>query len=184
MKRFLVVFLMMFMLAASTLIFSMVKVGEEVQQRFDTPHPYRADKGIVWEMEFHWPDAGYLALHFTDFDLAKNDYVEISSPDGKFRYLYQDKGKKVKVKKGKKIKEKQISDFWATHIPNDTVIVRLHSKNKKSDYGFTIDKWVHGYERGYIQALMAAEEDAYIEAICSSDDKEWAKCYEGTEMYN
>ncbi|MGD2086026.1 MAG: GEVED domain-containing protein [Candidatus Aminicenantes bacterium] len=184
MKRFLVVFLMMFMLAASTLVFSMVKVGEEVQQRFDTPHPYRADKGIVWEMEFHWPDAGYLALHFTDFDLAKNDYVEISSPDGKFRYLYQDKGKKVKVKKGKKIKEKQISDFWATHIPNDTVIVRLHSKNKKSDYGFTIDKWVHGYERGYIQALMAAEEDAYIEAICSSDDKEWAKCYEGTEMYN
>jgi PKD repeat protein len=184
MKRFSVIFFMMFMLAASTLIFSMVKVGEEVQQRFDTPHPYRADKGIVWEKEFHWPDAGYIALHFTDFALAKGDYVEISSPDGKFRYLYQEKGKKVKVKEGKKIKEKQISDFWATHIPIDTVIVRLHSKNKRSAYGFTIDKWVHGYERGYIQALMAEEEDAYIEAICSSDDKEWAKCYLGTEMYN
>jgi len=184
MKNFSIVFLVILMFTSAAYLLPIVKVGEEVTKKFETPHPYRADKGIVWEQEFHWPNAGYIAIHFKDFNLAKGDYVEILSPDGKFRYLYKEKGKKVKTKKGNKIKDTRIDNFWATHIPLDTAIVRLHSKNKKSAYGFIIDKWVHGYERGYIAALMEEEELSYIEAICSSDDKEWAKCYEGTEMYN
>ncbi len=166
-----------------------VKVGEMVTQKHETPHPYKAEKGVVWEKEFHWNNAGYIAVHFSKFELAKGDYVEIVSPDGAYRYVYEEGGKKVKrFKKGKKDRvEVQIDTFWATHIPGDTAVVRLVSKNKKNAHGFVIDKWVHGYERGYIEAAVTAQEEDHLsrpKVVCSDDDKEWTKCYEATEMYN
>jgi hypothetical protein len=160
---------------------SKAKVGEIVVQTFETPHPYKAEKGVVWEKEFHWSNAGYIAVHFSTFELANGDYVEISSPDGKFNYVFKDKGKDVKDKKGNK---KQISEFWATHIPGDRAIVKLVSKNKRNAYGFVIDKFARGYERGFIDAVLEGlEEEARVEDICTADDKEWAKCYDGTAMY-
>jgi PKD repeat protein len=163
----------------STPIQAKVQVGEEVQQSFETAHPYIGAKGIVWEQEFHWPNASYIAIHFTNFELAKGDYVEVSSPGGKFVYEYKLKGKKVNDQR------ESINEFWATHIPGDTAIVRLIGKNKKNGHGFVIDKWARGYEKEYVEAVMAGlEEEASLEAICSADDKEWAKCYLGTDMYN
>jgi PKD repeat protein len=189
MKRFSVVFLAALVLltftVGSTPLFSRVKVGEEVLEKHNTPHPYKGGKGVVWERTFYWPNAGYIALHFSEFDLAPEDYVEISSPDGRYYYRYKEKGKWVRAKGDKE--PKQISAFWATHIPGDTVIVKLVSKNRKTGFGFVIDKWVRGYERGFIDAVMSAMEEEAVsnyEAICSSDDKEWAKCYEGTTMYD
>ncbi len=169
---------------APTSLLSMVKVGEEVLDSYETPHPYTG-RGLVWQQEFHWPDAGYISLHFTDFDLAKGDVVVISSPGGKVRYRYKEKGKALK--NGKKNKRKnQLSEFWATHIPGDTAIVRLYSKSRKKGFGFIIDKWVRGYEKEYIEAVMTGMEDdlSRTEAICTDDDKRWAKCYDGTGMYD
>jgi PKD repeat protein len=186
MKKLFTVFVVLALLAiGSNSLFAIVKVGEEVHQRFETPHPYAGKKGVVWEQEFYYPDAGYIAIHFTKFDLAKGDILEISDPEGSRYYVYKEKGKKIKNRITNT--ETMISEFWATHIPGDTAIVRLISKNKRSDFGFVIDKWVRGFEEGYIQALMADDmEDGLsrIEAICNSDDKEWAKCYQGTAMYN
>jgi hypothetical protein len=184
-KQFFMCFCVMLVLlmffVSPTSLFSKVTVGEEVLQQFETTHPYDAAKGVVWEQEFHWTDAGYIAIHFSNFDLAPGDYVEISSPDGKFAYKFKEKGKRVKHN------TESINSFWATHIPGATAIVRLHSKNKNSAYGFVIDKWARGYESGYIEAVLAGlEEDelSRIEAICSSDDKQWAKCYSSTTMYD
>jgi uncharacterized repeat protein (TIGR02543 family) len=181
MRKFLIFIMATLLLFASNVVFSIVQVGEEVAQRFETPHPYPGVKGVVWEKEFHWPNAGYIAVHFSEFDLAKGDYVEISSPDGRFHYTFSEKGKKVKHRD----RTEELSEFWGTHIPGDRAIVRLVSKNKKSGHGFVIDKWARGYEAGYIEAVMAGlEEEAMLEAVCNSDDKEWAKCYEGTTMYD
>lgn len=177
--------LVLFAFLFSPCAFSRIQVGEEVLEKFETPHPYQGERGVIWEKTFHHANAGYIAIHFSEFDLTANDYVEISSPDGKFSYTFRDKGKKVKDKKGK---ERQVSTFWATHIPGDTAIVKLISKNKKSSYGFIIDKWARGYERGHISNVMTALEEenelARTEALCSNDDKEWAKCHDGTDMYN
>jgi lysyl endopeptidase len=182
MKKFLsFLIIAAFVLFGSNFVFSMVQVGEEVAQRFETPHPYPGIKGVVWEKEIQWPNAGYIAIHFSEFNLAKGDYVEISSPDGRFYYRFSEKGKKVKHKN----RTEELSEFWATHIPEDKVIVRLVSKNKRSGHGFVIDKYARGYESGYIRAVLAGlEEEAMFEAICSSDDKEWAPCYDGTTMYD
>jgi PKD repeat protein len=175
---FLLVSFLMFTLCTPT-SFAKIKVGEEVLEKFETSHPYEAKKGVQYEQTFHYPNAGYIAIHFNAFDLAKGDYVEISSPDGKYVRKIKDKGKEIKGGRA------TITEFWATHVPGDTAIVRLISKNKKSAYGFSIDKWVRGYEAGYIEAALSGEEEiSKGEAVCSVDDKEWAKCYEGTTMYN
>jgi hypothetical protein len=180
MKRSILMLIVLGLMISPSLL-AKIKVGEEVSQRFETPHPYKGEKGVVWQQEFHWPNAGYIAVHFAEFDLAGSDYVEISSPNGKHVYKYKDKGKKVKHGK------ESIEKFWATHIPGDTAIVKLVSKNTKNARGFVIDKWARGYERQYIQAVLSSvEEDemSKIKAICSGDDKEWAKCYPGTAMYD
>lgn len=180
---------LLFALLFSPCLFSRVQVGEEIVQKFETPHPYPGSKGVIWQQEFHFPDAGYIAIHFSRFDLAKGDVVEISSPDGRFKYTFQDKGKKVKrFKNGKKeLEEIQISQFWATHIPGDTAVVKLIGKNNRSGYGFVIDKWVRGYARAAAASALSDAGDekiSRIQAICGSDDKEWAKCYDGTAMYD
>jgi PKD repeat protein len=188
MKRFSVIFLIMLALLAftvsSTPLTAKVKVGELVMEKSQSMHPY-SGSGVVWEKTYTWPDAGYIALHFSEFDLAPGDYVEVSSPDGNIVYAYKDKGKWVKEKGD--ANAKQISSFWATHIPGDTAVVRLVSNNKKGGFGFVVDKWARGLDKNYIEAVMAGldeEAEANFESICSVDDKEWAKCYEGTEMYN
>lgn len=183
MKRFLCVFFTALLIVGTTCAFAKVKVGEEVLERFETQHPYPGQKGVIFEQTFSFPQAGYIAIHFSEFDLAKGDVLTISSPDGRFYYEYKEKGKKIKNRK--ESTEESISSFWATHIPGDTAEVRLTSKNKRSDHGFVIDKWARGYAEGYIQALLEEEEYyAQVEAICGTDDKKWAKCYDGTEMYN
>ena len=135
MKKFLVlVFSIFLIMAFSTCLFSKVQVGELVMEKFASPHPYKGVKGLVLEQVFHWSDAGYIAIHFSNFDLAPGDYVEISSPDGRYYYEYKEKGKVVRG--GQAV----LSNFWATHIPGDTAIVRLYSKNRGGGWGFVIDK--------------------------------------------
>jgi hypothetical protein len=173
--------LMIFLIILSANLFPIKKVGEVVLEKFQTTHPYKGGNGIIWEKEFYWPKAGYISIHFSSFELAPGDYVEISSPDGKFNYTYSGRGKWVRQG------AIQISEFWATHIPCDKAIVRLYgSKQKKRGWGFVIDKWVHGYERGYIDSVLSElEEDqlAQIKAVCGDNDWEGVKCYDGTTMY-
>jgi hypothetical protein len=164
-------------------LLAQVEVGEVVSERLETPHPYPGEKGIIWQEELHSPGASFIAVHFVQFDLARGDYLEISSPDGSYRYTYQEKGKKVhRRKQSKELEASQISEFWATHIPGDRAIVTLVGKNKKSAFGFIIDRWVRGYEEDRVKSLLA--DDKAAKAICSSDDSEWARCYEGTSMYD
>jgi hypothetical protein len=178
MKRLLTFFVILtFVCVGSTCLHSKVTVGEHVFEKVDTPHPYAGR--TVFERVFHSPKAGYIAIHFSKFDLAPGDFVEISSPDGKFYYTYREKGKVVRG--GADV----LSTFWATHIPGDTAVMRLHSRNPRGGWGIQVDQWVRGFERAYIDAVLSGlEEEAEVEAICSSDDKEWAKCYDGTTMYD
>ena len=173
--------LLFLMLAVLTLgLYSQpVQIGDEILESYETTHPYKG-RGLVFEQVFHNPNSGYIAIHFSAFDLGPGDYAEISSPDGRFSFTYRGKGKIVRGG------EAVLSSFWARHIPEDTAIVRLYSNSRKGGWGFAIDKWVAGYAPHIIEALLTGVNpfDADVEAICSSDDMEWAKCYEGTTMYD
>jgi len=174
MKR-LVLFLMLTVLALG-LYSQPVQIGDEILEAYETMHPYKGG-GIAFEQVFHNPGSGYIAVHFSAFDLGPGDYVEIFSPDNQFSFTYRGKGKVVRGG------EAVLSNFWARHIPGDTAIVRLYSNNRRGGWGFVIDKWVAGYQAHTIEALLTGM-DADIEAVCSTDDKEWAKCYDGTTMYD
>jgi lysyl endopeptidase len=169
--------IVMFLSLGSTCLYSRVTVGEHVFETVNSPHPYPGR--TVWEHVFHSPNAGYISIHFSRFDLKPGDHLEISSPDGRFYYTYREKGKVVRGG------EAVLSEFWATHIPGDTAIMRLYSHSRRGGWGIEVDQWVRGFEPGYIDAVLSGlEEEAQLESICSGDDKEWAPCYEGTTMYN
>jgi len=151
------------------------QVGEEVYDMYETPHPYEGS-GIVWKQTFSSLNAGYISIHFAGFDLADGDYIEISSPDGKYQYTYTGKGKKVRGGK------ETLSNFWARHIPGETAIVTLYSNGSNGAWGFIIDKWARGYPSETIND-QTIEGSEFPEAICGSDDKVWAPCYTGTSVY-
>jgi len=140
------------------------KVGVEVLELHEIASPYETT-GIVWQQTFTQKDAGYVSIHFADFALAPGDYVEVSSPDGEYNYRYDGDGKIVRGGAA------TISTFWAKHIPSDTAIVTFHHTSAENAGGFSIDKWAHGHM------------PAMSEAICGSDDKDWAPCYSGTTKY-
>ncbi|MCP4214834.1 MAG: PKD domain-containing protein, partial [bacterium] len=157
----------------STCLFPAVQVGEEVRESIQSPREYKAGSGLTYEKTIHYPNAGYIAIHFSNFNLDEGDYVEITSGDERARQRYTGKGKVVRDGRAR------IADFWATHIPGDTAVIRFVSKNYNGTSQFSIDKWVRGYERRVIESILRD-----VEAICTSDDKEEVKCYEGTTMYD
>lgn len=163
---FFVVGLVVCFTMGSTGLHAGMQVGEDVVQRLETPHPYGGSTGVVWEREFHWPNAGYIALHFSSFDLAPGDFLVISSPDGMYSYTYEGQGKVVRGG------ETVLGTFWATHIPGDTLIARLVSKNGSAGDGFVIDKWVRGFERQFILAATAGVDLEEANEIIAT--KDWA----------
>lgn len=180
MKKHFIIFTIALAMFLTTSLVAKVQVGDVVNEKFETPHPYISGQAL--EKVFYWPNASYISLHFSQFELAPGDFLVVSDPAGLVSYKYDGKGKEVRG--GAEV----LSTFWASHIPGDTAIVKLVSHNPKAGFGFTVDKWVHGYEKEIVTAafdnLEPQEGEIDLESICGINDKEWAKCYEGTTMYN
>jgi len=146
-----------------------VRVGEEIETLRETSHPYlgwpgeRAEK--VWTEEIHYPGATYIAPHFSRFHLAPGDYVIVRSPDGSRSWKYEGFGK-GEMGKGP-------DGFWGIHIPGETAVLELYSRNPKGGYGYKIDR----FARGFLPEEMDFE-TLGTEAICGVDDSNWAKCYQ------
>jgi hypothetical protein len=152
---------------------SLIQVGDEVEVDVNVENSFE-ESGTVWEKTFSKSGASYVSIHFSSFDLpGKDNYVLISSPDGKVKRKYGGKGKVVQG--GKEV----LSTFWASYIPGDTAVVILHSSGSQEPGGFAIDKVAYGKPQREINELL----DGLDEAICGIDDKEWAPCYNGTTIY-
>ena len=178
-KLFTLIQALILVIALSTSLSASIKVGDLINEKFEVHSVPGSPKGVVVEKVFSWPNAGYISIHFSAFNLAPSDYIEISNPGRSRVYTYWERGKFVSPGLP------PMSEFWATHIPGDTAILRLINNSGRGGSRFYIDQWAHGYEAEVIAAQMSdMESDISIEAICSADDKKWAKCYEGTDMYN
>ncbi len=150
------------------------KIGDEFNVDVSTKSLYKSTKsGVVLEKEFHKEGSGYVKIHFRNFDLAAGDYVEIYSPETGESIKYTGKGKFVMDGTS------QISDFWSASIWSDRAIVKFFINNQSNNYGFDIDRVAYGYSKDKIKEIFSNE----LKSICGNDDKEWAKCYEGTAMY-
>jgi len=143
----------------------MLKVGEEIFKVYESPHPYsgieKDHEAMVWSQEIVYKGASYIAVHFNKVQLSKGDFIVVKSPDNKRYWKYQD----LSVKEAH-------GGLWSIHIYGEKAIVEIYSKNKKGDFGYSIDKIARGYSKMQMKDT---------EAICGADDSEEAKCYESSE---
>ena len=139
-----------------------VQVGESFAVNIDSARNYEGSpdgvSSLGWEYEIQQPGATYIAVHFSDFQLAEGDYLVISDARGDQSYTLRGRGKMG------------AGEFWARHVKGDSVVMRLYTASKEGAQGFVIDEFAAGYEEiGYSP-----------EAICGVDDKENAVCYENS----
>ncbi len=149
------------------------RIGTEHDQNISVRTPASAS-GILYEKSFYSKDAGYVKIHFSDFDLAPGDYVEVYSPNTDESLVYRSKGKTVREGSA------TISDFWTGGIWSDHAIVRLYSRGATRPSTFKIDKVAYGFTPEEINAIFEQQD----RSICGADNKDWAKCHEGTAMYD
>ncbi|TYZ66517.1 hypothetical protein PybrP1_013099, partial [[Pythium] brassicae (nom. inval.)] len=83
-----------------------------------------------------YPQASYVAVHFSNFNLPEGDIVVVRSPDASVSHFYTGKGRDDR------------GDFIASFIPGDTAVVQYFSASEvaaSSAPSYTIS----GYSRGF-----------------------------------
>jgi hypothetical protein len=132
----------------------------------------------------HYPDASYIKVHFSRFDLLPGDTVTVSSPDGSQHISYPGSGYTFGEESG----------FWPLSIMGDTAIIELHSGGaseeeidnhaayKKAmdgaaveDLGFLIDQFARGYP---LEELRNLPENP--ESQCGDNERTDVVCYAGS----
>ena len=149
------------------------RVGDSVETRIDTPHPYvglsTTKAQLVFSREIYHPGASFVSPHFGRFELAEGDYVIVRSPDYSRSWRYEGYGKKDRGRQGN-------GGFWGIHITGERAVLELWAKGPAGAYGFSIDYYGRGFS-----ALEMDLEESDTEAVCTTDDKENAVCYKDSE---
>jgi len=132
--------------------------GEPVTYELDTRTATGVEtlRGVTFRI--HHPGASYIAIHFSDFDLAPGDSVLVSDGWGGQSYAMTGRGKM------------DLGAFWSQHVKGDTAVLVLQGDPQRSF--FTIDQYAAGFPEA------GASIDPVIgEAICGVDDKDHVVCY-------
>jgi len=173
MRKFLVVMIMLGVVVFSGLASAEEWCGESIYTEIDTPHPYgKAQTGTeVWSYTIHQPAAGWLKIHFNNFRLNDEDYVELIDMTGQV----------IELIRGQDVENDELSkfnvtpaagrkvSFWGPAIDGNEITVKLHrvADNKKG-YGFTIDEVGVGFEPG--------DDGIALESICGTNNLVNIKC--------
>ena len=159
-------------------------VGDSMSSDIETPHPYpRASAGdLVWSHTIYQKGASWVKLHFSDFNLNDEDYLELVDMYG--TVIETVKGSdmnagsnKFRVKRptpDKNMRQGMIDHvaFWGPAIDGNEITINLYrGSEKKNGWGFSIDEIGVG-----AVPIFADENISYIESICGSDDKTRIKC--------
>ncbi len=138
------------------------KIGEITAINLDTKHPYEAEKAgdAIRSFKVSRQGSNFISIHFSDFSLNNDDYVEIKDTDGIVRQIITNDSP------GK-------SDFWSFMVDGDTVFVNLISGSVggKKAFGFHIDQFAYG---------IASKSGR---SIVGNDDKTDIECVSGTTQY-
>lgn len=117
---------------------------------------------------FTYPGAGYVKVHFDEWQLAEGDYITVSDPAHTEVHRY----------------EADSDPGWSTSISGDTAVVRLHTfqglmPDRMDDYGAKIDAVAH--EMTPEEKQESHSKDPLLESVCGQDDQKNAVCYESEE---
>ena len=97
------------------------EAGKVYNFNAESPHPAPLD----WSQTYTFPEAKFIRLHFSGFNLAQGDRLVISNPEGSQAWEYTGRGLHGN------------GDFWSFAIDGDTVKVEVSAPSGKS-YGFRI----------------------------------------------
>lgn len=154
--------LVLFLAGTAAWAQSPLRVGSVRPYLAETPHPYpmgTADRAVVWTDTVVSQGAEFVRVHFSGLNLAPGDYVSVSSPDGRQRWIYTDAGPRGD------------GDVWAFAVDGDTAIVKIHG-GRGQGHGYRIDAVGHGEVR-----LDTRGTGPVPEVVCSTDGREDAACY-------
>jgi hypothetical protein len=124
-------------------------VGESIYFDIETPHPYSKVSGDnidnipVWTETIHMPGAAWLKIHFSEFSLDSDDYVDLVDMNG--RLIERIRGRDVSNSRLSRFKVRKNSiktvNFWAPAVEGDRLLIELYQKcNKGSGWGFVINE--------------------------------------------
>lgn len=158
---------------------AMIPVGEEVTVAdtisygdvLDVLNGHQIEESDQLQMVYHQADASYVKVHFDDIQLADDDVVTVSSPDGEEVHTL----------------DSSLTDDWAMSITGDTAIVQVHPDTDPADVpsdtdalGVFVDRVAFGLPEDEVDDV-ASDMEAHNhieESICGSDDKAPSVCYE------
>lgn len=123
------------------------------------------EERLIWSEELWFGGADYIAPHFSKFDLPEGARVVVRNPEGTRSWTYTGKGKDI---------DQPELGFWGVHIYGESAIVELFSSVPVRRGAVAIDR----FARGFKPAEILQSEP---EAICGTDDSEWAQCYKTSE---
>ena len=140
------------------------RVGELELVSIATPHPYATlPNGGAWEQVVSYPGATYIRLHFSVFDLAPGDWLEVSSLSGETnRYTLRG--------------PHGTSEFWAFSVPGDTAILRL-SAPVGGAFGAVVDSFGRGI-------VPLGEPSGSTDSVCGTQDWRDVACYNPSTEYD
>ncbi|MDY7093522.1 MAG: serine protease [Acidobacteriota bacterium] len=146
-----------------------IQVGEEIAFTLQSPEflggLVAGRNDLVWSEEIAYPEATYIAPHFSNFDLPEGAYLVVRDPENVRSWTYQG---------GEDLGKERANGFWGIHISGPKAVLELHSSVALPEGAVTLDSFAHGFSE-----LDATPGDT--EALCGTDDSGWAKCYQSSE---
>lgn len=157
------------------------QIGEEIQLR--KPVVSAAVEGMaaaregngeatVWLHELRYEGAEYIAPHFSSFDLPAGARLIVRSPDGSRSWTYTGRGKDL---------ADPSRGFWGIHIYGEVAVIELRSRIAVDEGAVVIDRFARGFRPDEMEPRPVEPRPITSQAICGSDDSQWAKCYETSE---
>ncbi|MGE5341623.1 MAG: hypothetical protein ACM3SY_09095 [Candidatus Omnitrophota bacterium] len=135
------------------------------------------EENILWSYVLQKPKAEWLKIHFADFQIGRQDFLELKDRNGtlvatiKGCDVEEDQTSIYKV-----IKKEGKSNFWIHAIEGNTVTIELKSKNKrKANWGFTIDEVGVG--------TRPLNGTSVVQDIIGTDNLQQIYCYYNQQPY-
>ncbi|MCK8678313.1 trypsin-like serine peptidase [Streptomyces lichenis] len=133
--------------------------------------------GRSWRTEIRSPGSSYVKVHFASLKLAGDDYVSVSSPDGREKHTYY-----ADPRRGSDRTEHGHPGFAALSIDGDTAVVTLHAtaarqaqRLGRAGYGVVVDRIYRGFDAAEQQA-----QDRKARSVCGRDARRDVVCYRGS----
>ena len=125
------------------------------------------------------PEASFIKVHFSEFDIPSGSYVEVRSADGTQVHRYGGQNESLKTKNASE-GDNGIDRFSALSILGDAAVVEYFPGSSGSeDYRIKIDHIMQGYPQHEVELMMQANQWDGLEtrSTCGVNERRDVQCW-------